>query len=228
MHRRSVLTMKYCCATFEHMRAPRRVPRLRKSDSLLAGLLSSPALARLVAHFVLHPDHALHFRALQRHTAVPNRSLQASLSRLVALGVVTRRAERRHIIFQANTAAPLWAALRQLVRTVGDPTELLRDALADMPGIDAAFVYGSTARGDIRPDSDVDLFVVGALPDGSALAARTMEVSALLEREVNVSRYSRAELKARRHAGSPFLERVLAGSKRWVLGDRRRLARLVA
>jgi predicted nucleotidyltransferase len=182
----------------------------------------------LVAHFVLHPDQALHFRALQRHTAVPNRSLQASLSRLETLGVVTRREEGRHITFQANTAAPLWAALRQVVRNVADPIELLRDALGDMPGIEAAFVYGSTARGDIRPDSDVDLFVVGALPDMGALAARTMEISALLEREVNVSRYSRADLKARRHAGSPFLERVLAGSKRWVLGDPRRLAGLVA
>ena len=210
------------------MHNPRHAPRLRKSDSLLASLLSSPALARLVAHFVLHPDQALHFRALQRHTAVPNRSLQMALPRLEALGVVTRRAEGRYITFQANTAAPLWSALRQLVRHVADPTELLRDALADVPGVDAAFVYGSTARGDVRPDSDVDLFVVGALPDTSSLAARTMEVSALLEREVNVSRYSRTELKERRHAGSPFLERVLGGSKRWVLGDPRRLSRLVA
>ena len=210
------------------MRATPRSPRLRKSDSLLASLLSSPALARLVAHFVLHPDQALHFRALQRHTAVPNRSLQTALARLEVLGVVTRRAEGRHVTFEADTAAPLWSALRQVVRNVADPTELLRDALADAPGIDAAFVYGSTARGNARPDSDLDLFVVGALTDPSGLAARTMEVSALLECEVNVSRYSRAELKERLHAGSPFLERVLAGSKRWVLGDPRRLSRLVA
>jgi predicted nucleotidyltransferase len=205
-----------------------RAPRLRKSDSLLASLLSSPALARLVAHFVLHPDQALHFRALQRHTAVPNRSLQTALARLQVFGVVTRRPEGRHVTFQANSAAPLWNALREVVRNVADPTEVLRDALADVPGIDAAFVYGSTARGDTRPDSDVDLFVVGAPADESDLAVRTMEVSALLGREVNVSRYSRAALKERRHAGSPFLERVLAGSKRWVLGDSRRLSRLVA
>ncbi len=210
------------------MRASRRSPRPRKSDSLLAALLSSPALARLVAHFVLHPDQVLHFRALQRHTAVPNRSLQTALARLEVLGVVTRRAEGRYVTFQANTAAPLWGALRQVVRTVADPTELLRDALADVAGLDAVFIYGSTARGDVRPDSDVDLFVVGELPDASALAARTMEVSALLEREVNVSRYSRAELKARRHAGSSFLERVRSGSKRWVLGNPRHWARLVA
>jgi predicted nucleotidyltransferase len=131
-------------------------------------------------------------------------------------------------MFQANSTAPLWSALRQVVRNVADPTELLRDALADVPGIDAAFVYGSTARGDTRPDSDVDLFVVGALTDESGLAGRTMEVSAILEREVNVSRYSRAALKRRLDAGSPFLERVLAGPKRWVLGDSRRLSRLVA
>ena len=210
------------------MRARPRSPRLRKSDSPLATLLSSHALARLVAHFVLHPDQALHFRALQRHTAVPNRSLQTELARLEVFGMVTRRAEGRHVTFGANTATPLWGALRQVVRQVAEPAELLRDALADVPGIDAAFVYGSTARGTARPDSDLDLFVIGGLTDPTGLAARTMEVSALLEREVNVSRYSRAELKERLRAGNPFVERVLAGPKRWVLGDQRRLSRLVA
>ncbi len=203
-------------------------PRLRKSDSRLASLLSSPAMARLVAHFVLHADQSMHFRALQRHTGVPNRSLQTELARLETLGVLTRQEEGRHVTFKAHTEAPLWSALREVVRHVADPAELLSDALAGAPGIDAAFVYGSTARGNARPDSDVDLFVVGSLADTNELAARTMEVSALLQRDVNVSRYSPAELKQRLHVGSPFLERVLSAPKRWVVGDQRRLSRLAA
>jgi predicted nucleotidyltransferase len=185
-------------------------------------------MARLIAHFVLHPQQSLHFRALQRHTALPNRSLQTELRRLEALGVVTRRQRGRHVTFAAKAETPVWSALRQVVRHVADPAELLRDALADASGIDAAFVYGSTARGDARPDSDVDLFLVGSLGDTTELAARTMEVSTLLQREVNVTRYTAAELKNQRCSESPFLERVMASPKRWVVGSPRAFRRIAA
>jgi predicted nucleotidyltransferase len=185
-------------------------------------------MARLIAHFVLHPQQSMHFRALQRHTTLPHRSLQTELGRLEALGVVTRRQDGRHVTFTAKAEAPVWRALRQVVRHVADPAELLRDALADATGIDAAFVYGSTARGDARPDSDVDLFVIGSFGDTTDLAARTMEVSALLQREVNVSRYAVAELRDRVRSGSPFLKRVMAAPKRWVVGGPGALRRIAA
>lgn len=191
--------------------AGRPRPRLRKSDSPLAGLLASASLARLVAHFTLHPDQPLHFRALQKHTGVPNRSLQTELRRLDQLGLVTRRAHERSVIFTANPAAPLWGALRQIVRQVAEPAELLRDALADLPGIEAAVVYGSVARGDARPDSDVDVLVLGEAVERRLLVDRVMEVAALLGREINALLLTRGELADRLASGSPFLGRVLAG-----------------
>src|SRR5713226_6874833 len=114
-------------AIFEHMttnvrsrltRQGRR--RLRKSDSPLAGLVSSPAMARLIIHFVLHPQQSMHFRGLQRHTTLPHRSLQTELGRLEALSVVIRRQDGRHVTFTAKTEAPVWSALRQVVRHVAD------------------------------------------------------------------------------------------------------------
>lgn len=185
-------------------------------------------MARLIAHFVLHPEPSMHFRALQRHTALPHRSLQTELGRLEALGVVTRREDGRHVTFTARAEGPVWGALRQVVRHVADPAELLRDALADATGIEAAFVYGSTARGDARADSDVDLFLVGSFGDTTDLAARTMEVSTLLQREVNVARYGAAELQDQLRGGSPFLERVMAAPKQWVVGGPRALRCIAA
>jgi predicted nucleotidyltransferase len=132
------------------------------------------------------------------------------------------------VTFAARAETPVWRALRQVVRHVADPAELLRDALVDAVGIDAAFVYGSTARGDARPDSDVDLFLVGSLGDTTALAARTMEVSTLLQRDVNVTRYTAAELKDQRCRENPFLERVMAAPRRWVIGSPRVLRRIAA
>jgi hypothetical protein len=59
-------------------------------------------------------------------------------------------------------------------------------------------------------------------------ATNRMEVSALLQREVNVSRYVVAELRDQLRRGSPFLKRVMAAPKHWVVGGPGALRRIAA
>lgn len=194
--------------------------RSRKKDEPLASVLASRAMAAVVIYFVLHPDKALHFRALQRVTRVSSRSLQHEMARLEALGLVQRELDGRLVRYRAVAGHARWTVLREMVRQFADPAELLRVALADVPGLDAAFIFGSCARGDMHADSDIDVFVLGESMDMDsrlALAGGTLEASMLLNREVNVSRYTREKLEARRTGG--FLRSVLAGPKKWLVGD---------
>lgn len=195
--------------------------RLRKADGPLASLLASRSLAAVVIYFVLHPDRALHFRALQRVTGVSSRSLQHEMARLESLGLVHRERDGRLVRYRAVAGHPRWTVLRDMVRQFADPAELLRVALADVPGLEAVFIYGSYARGDEHTESDVDVFALGdVLNDRDrrlALTRRTVEASVLLNREVNVTRYTRDKLEARRTGG--FLTSVLAGPKQWLVGD---------
>jgi predicted nucleotidyltransferase len=71
------------------------------------------------------------------------------------------------------------------------PVAVLRMALADIPGIDRAFIYGSWAaryaqRAGPVPH-DIDLLVVGNA-DRHLLADAVAEAEAVLRREVNVRR----------------------------------------
>src|SRR5687767_6686736 len=135
---------------------------LRRSSGTLGSILASGALARLVALFALHPTVAIHFRALQRITRLPHRSLQVELERLLELGLLRREPVDRMVVYSAVAGHPRWAAMRDLVREFAAPADLLRVALARVPGIDAAFIYGSFARGtDVHEGSDVDVFVLG-------------------------------------------------------------------
>lgn len=197
--------------------------RPRKTDEPLASVLASRALAAVVIYFVLHPDKALHFRALQRVTGVSSRSLQHEMARLEALGLVQRERDGRLVRYRAMAGHPRWSVLREMVRQFAEPAELLRVALADVPGLEAAFIFGSYARGDMHAESDIDVFAVGDalknLETRLALTQRTVEASILLDREVNVTRYTRDKLEARRTGG--FLSSVLAGPKAWLVGDER-------
>lgn len=193
----------------------------RRHDDSLATVLASRALAAVVIYFVLHPDAALHFRALQRVTGVSSRSLQHEMARLEGLGMVRRERDGKLVRYRAVAAHPRWTVLREMVRQFAEPAELLRVALADVAGIDAAFIYGSCARGDMHENSDIDVFALGdALKDLDtrlALTKRTVEASILLDREVNVTRYTRDRMEARRTG--EFLGTVLAGPKQWLVGD---------
>lgn len=194
----------------------RRAPK--RADPL-SSTLASGALARLVIDFAVHPEDSPHGRELQRRTGLTPRSLQTELARLEGLGVVRRRTEGRRVHYELNEGNPRWRALRALVRELADPADVLRNALADVPGVAAAFVFGSMARGDFREDSDIDLFVLdGGVPE-DLLARRTLDAGVLLRREVNVVQMTAGELARRVANGSGFARELLRGAKIWIAGD---------
>lgn len=198
-------------------------PRIYRSGfgDPLARVLASSALAELVLYYVLHPDAAAHFRGIQRATGIASRSLQHELARLEGLGVLQRERDGRMMRYRRVADHLRWHVFRELVRQFAPPRAVLRTALAGVPGIEAAFIYGSFARGDMHAESDIDVFAVGDslkhLDTRLTLARGTLEAAMLLDREVNVTRYTRDKLEARRSDG--FVSAVLAGPKAWLVGD---------
>ncbi|MBX6332638.1 MAG: nucleotidyltransferase domain-containing protein [Gemmatimonadaceae bacterium] len=184
----------------------------------------APAAARLIRYFALRPDARPHMRQVQRVLGLGGASLQRELERLVGLGLVERSVDGRHVRYHTNETSPLWAPLRLLITAAADPIALLRDALLDVPGVEAAFVFGSFAHGQPRATSDVDLFILeGRTFDRQTFFRRLTEVGLLSGREVNAQRYTEQRLAERlsnpEHPGAAFVREVLAGPKRWVAGS---------
>lgn len=194
--------------------------RSAKRNDALSTTLASGALARLITHFATHPDDIPHVRALQRRTGLTPRSLQTELARLERLGVVGRETNGRQVRYRLKERSPRWAALRGLVRELAEPSDVLRDALADVPGIEAAFLFGSMARGTaVRESSDLDVFILHRELPEDLLARRTLDTGVLLGREVNIVTTNYYDLLERVANSSGFLPAVLRGPKQWIVGS---------
>ena len=196
-----------------------RIPARNGGPGGLGEMLASPALARLVLHFALHGHEPHHVRGLQRRSGLSMSSLNRELRRLESRGLVQRVDDGGRALYRAVEEHPAWKTLRQLVRDFADPAEVVEEAISGIEGIDAAFVFGSFARGDAGEHSDVDVLVVGDLAADAALGRDAAEASVLLGRPVEIRSYTRERLLRQLGSGNAVLHRILAGPKRWIVGD---------
>lgn len=210
-------------------RSPLRPKPRRKARDPLSLALASCAFATLVRYFTVAPERAPHMRALIRETELGVRSVQMELARMQSLGLIRqeRTPDDRHVVIRAVQLHPAWTPLRALVRTLATPEDVLTMAIAGLPHIAGAFIFGSVARGDARTESDCDFMVItdaAATPEEHQrikleIGGRAGAAGDALGRELSLAIYSMDNVRTRVHAGQGFVTRVLAGAKRWVRGS---------
>jgi DNA-binding transcriptional ArsR family regulator len=144
-----------------------------ETGGLLVG--RSRTRQRILALLLDPPQRRLHLRAIARAVGTSAGTASRELRRLDAVGLVTRSAEGAQVYYQADLDPPLTEPMRAQpplpsvddVRASVDPLGLgiARQLASDLPTVygnrlRGVYLYGSRARGDHRPDSDVDIVIV--------------------------------------------------------------------
>jgi predicted nucleotidyltransferase len=144
---------------------------------------------------------------------------------LAASGLLTvaRVGKQKH--YQANADSPVFGELRGLVLKTSGLADVLRASLAPLAAkIDAAFVYGSVAKGQDSAVSDIDLMVVSENLTHADLFGAMEDAVSRLGRKVNPTVYSRQELAGRIRDKNAFVTRVLDQPRLWLIGGEHDLA----
>jgi predicted nucleotidyltransferase len=184
-----------------------------------AALLFGAYRRDVLALLLLHPEESRHVREIARAIGKAPGTLLRELNALAAAGVLVRRPLGNQVHFQANPACPIYEDLRSILKKTVGVADVLREALAPLGAkVRAAFVYGSVARGDERARSDLDVMVVGEASFGDVVAALAPAQESL-RREVNPNVYPALECRKKLAAGEPFLKRVLAERKIFIVGS---------
>jgi predicted nucleotidyltransferase len=194
------------------------------ADSL-AAVFATATLAKLLTVLALDPGRTFFQKELVTATGSSLYLVQRELKRLEAMGLVSRAARGRQVEYTVNRAHPAFAGLQDaLLNTIG-LADVLRDAFAGVADVRLAFVFGSVAKGEDRPGSDLDLLVIGDL-GLREVATRVVPRLREIGREPNIMVLSETEFGERIRRGDNFLAGVLAEPKIWIRGDERELAAL--
>jgi predicted nucleotidyltransferase len=163
---------------------------------------------RILLEFFAKPGTAAHVREMARRVKASPPTVGAELAELARLGILQTQTIGRSLVYSIDDRSPLLPEIRGLVQKTIGVEGLLRTALEGLSGVDAAYVFGSHAAGTDRPQSDVDLLVIGR-PDRVALSEQLAPVESAIGRDVNVVTKSEAQLRDRRKSGDVFWRQVL-------------------
>lgn len=190
------------------------------SSTGLADALFSRTQQKVLGILFGRPERSFYASEVIGLAAAGSGAVQRELARLEQVGLVnvTRIGNQKH--YQANPASPVFEEVAGIARKTFALAEPLRAALKPAwKKIDAAFVYGSIAKGSDTARSDVDLFVLSNSLTYPDLIRVLDRVRNQLGREVNPTLMSRAELKTMLDEQNAFATRVLEQPKLWIKGS---------
>jgi len=202
-----------------------KVTSRRARRHSLADAIFTTTQQRVLGVLFGQPERSYYASELIRLARTGSGAAQRELARLEESGLVTTRRVGHQKHYQANSNSPLFAELRAIIEKTVGLAEPLRNGLSSIaPGIQAAFVYGSVAKGRDRSQSDIDLMVISdSLTYGEVFGALE-RVSRTLGRQVNPTVYTSAEFSKRVRAKNTFVTRVLEQPRVWVIGSEHDIA----
>jgi predicted nucleotidyltransferase len=169
--------------------------------------IRSKARQRLLAYFFTNPTARRHLRDLAQRLELDPSNLSKELGRLEREGLFQSEINGRQKYFQLNRDYPLFPEVKRIVeKTIGAPSTITR-GLQSVPGIDAAYLYGSFARNQQDAASDIDVLIVGS-PSSATLAKAVDKLERQLGREINYTVFSREEFASRRARRDALLEDI--------------------
>jgi len=152
-------------------------------------ILGTPSALRIVRALCLHGD-ALATTDLAGRSGLSRQGALGAVKRLLGTGILEEIGSGRAVSYRINRVHPLAAPLVDLFESeaglIAEVFDEIRE-FADTRGEDvmAIWLYGSAARHEDRPESDLDIMVVHAGGVGSESAEALNErLSAFWSRDV--------------------------------------------
>jgi predicted nucleotidyltransferase len=179
--------------------------------------LRSELRRKVLTFFYVNRSARVYVRQLAVALDADSTNLSRELARLAQEGLLRAETEGRQLYYSINRDYPYLKPVFALLQgSIGIEPEL-RHALAAVPGIQEAWLYGSFAKKEADGASDIDVLLIGE-PDQAELAVRVRGAEKILRREINYTVFTPRELKRRLRKGDAFVTDIWNGKRVELIG----------
>lgn len=185
----------------------------------LEKIFPNKAFVEVLLFFILHPKEETYLMRIVRATGKVLIQVQRSLKRLEESGLINKIIRGNKAYYQANATHSVFHDLKKVIVRIiifGDKIENELSLIKHK--INYGFIFGSTARNNDAPSSDVDIFLIGDLTLKEA-GNLSYPLSIELGREVNTVVYTLKDFRKKIKEQNTFITEVIKNPKIWLFGD---------
>jgi len=189
---------------------------------MLVKLLRSKAAVKILGVVLFR--NGMHLRDISRTAGISASEAKRELDLLHSIGLLKKEKRGNQVIFSKNESCTFFSDLKALYQKTEGVFMQLKDELSGRSDISFAFIFGSSATGQEKPHSDIDLMVIGEIREKD-LAEVIFHIQKNTGHEINYILWSKEALKGK--IKSPFLKNILEKETVWIVGDKGGFSRIV-
>ncbi len=187
-------------------------------------LFKSEIRRKILARFFAGEDRRFYINEMARLVGTTQGTCRRELNKLADAGILIKSKEGNLQYYEVNKQYPFHKEFSTIIhKTIGIDASI-KEALKKIEGIEYSFIFGSYAKKEFKPESDIDLVVVGDIKEDD-LIKTLKDVEKSVEREINHHIYSAEEFK-RKVQSSSFMKNII---RKYIMvsGDERRFRKLL-
>lgn len=138
---------------------------MNNDPTVVLPVFRSPSQIKILGHLLVNAGRSFTIPQIVEATGVSQPTVWREVDRLRRAGILTSVRVGRSELLQADESSTFFPELQSLALKLMGPAVMLRERLANIPGVEEAWVFGSWAARYLgengAPPADIDLVVVG-------------------------------------------------------------------
>ncbi len=155
-------------------------------------LFKSKIRQKILIRFFADESRKFYINEMARNVDTSQGTCRRELNKLVDMGLLSSSRTGNLLFYEINIKSPFYNEFRAIIlKTIGIEV-ILKNKLHGLDGISYAFIFGSYAKKEFKPESDIDIAIIGTITEISLIKV-IKNIEKTVAREINYHLYSLEE-----------------------------------